>query len=61
IAVAGIIPSIFVTGANVIVFGPVNGSIISWVGEVIGALVCSTFTDWALKRDLNAWVKNTIC
>ncbi|MBC2727139.1 VTT domain-containing protein [Desulfosporosinus sp.] len=39
IAVAGIIPSIFVTGANVIVFGPVNGFIISWVGEVIGALV----------------------
>ena len=39
IAVAGIIPSIFVTGANVIVFGPVNGFIISWVGEVIGASI----------------------
>ncbi|MCO5385401.1 MAG: VTT domain-containing protein [Desulfosporosinus sp.] len=39
IAIPGIIPSIFVTGANVIVFGPVNGFIISWVGEIIGALV----------------------
>lgn len=39
IAIAGIIPSILVTGANVIVFGPINGFIISWVGEVIGALV----------------------
>lgn len=39
IAVAGLIPSIFVTSANVIVFGPINGFIISWVGEVIGALV----------------------
>ena len=39
IAIAGIFPSIIVTGANVIVFGPVNGFIISWVGEVIGALV----------------------
>jgi len=39
IAIAGIIPSIFVTGANVIIFGPLNGFLISWLGEVIGALV----------------------
>lgn len=39
IAIAGVLPSIFVTGANVLVFGPVNGFIISWAGEVIGALV----------------------
>jgi uncharacterized membrane protein YdjX (TVP38/TMEM64 family) len=39
IAIAGVIPSIFVTGANVMVFGPANGFIISWVGEVIGAVV----------------------
>ncbi len=39
LATAGIIPSIFVTGANVIIFGPANGFFISWVGEVIGAVV----------------------
>jgi uncharacterized membrane protein YdjX (TVP38/TMEM64 family) len=37
IAVAGIIPTIFVTGANVLFFGPVNGFLISWIGEVAGA------------------------
>lgn len=39
IAVAGIIPSIFVTGANVIVFGFYGGLIVSWIGEIIGAYV----------------------
>jgi len=39
IAIAGIIPSIIVTGANVLVFGPINGFFISWAGEVIGAAV----------------------
>jgi uncharacterized membrane protein YdjX (TVP38/TMEM64 family) len=37
IAVAGIIPSLFVTGANVLFFGPLNGFLISWLGEVAGA------------------------
>jgi len=37
IAVAGVIPSIFVTGANVILFGPFYGLLISWLGETIGA------------------------
>ncbi|MCX7923083.1 MAG: VTT domain-containing protein [Clostridia bacterium] len=39
IAVSGILPSIFITGANVLVFGPVKGFIISWAGEVIGASI----------------------
>jgi len=39
IAVAGIIPSIFVTGANVLFFGPVNGFFISWLGETAGAAI----------------------
>ncbi len=50
IAIAGIIPSIFVTGANVIVFGPVNGFIISWVGELIGALVSFYLYRWGFKK-----------
>jgi uncharacterized membrane protein YdjX (TVP38/TMEM64 family) len=39
IAVAGIVPTVFVTGANVLFFGPLNGFLISWVGEVAGAAI----------------------
>lgn len=37
VSIAGILPSVFVTGANIIVFGPYKGFFISWLGEVIGA------------------------
>lgn len=37
IAIIGILPSIFVTGANVIIFGIYYGLVISWLGEVLGA------------------------
>lgn len=39
VAAAGIVPSVFVTGANVLFFGPVNGFFISWFGEIAGAAV----------------------
>lgn len=39
IAVAGVIPSIFVTAANVLIFGPGYGFLISWLGEMLGALI----------------------
>ncbi|MCX8131858.1 MAG: VTT domain-containing protein [Clostridia bacterium] len=39
IAVIGILPSFFVTGANILTFGPYWGFFISWSGEVIGAWV----------------------
>jgi uncharacterized membrane protein YdjX (TVP38/TMEM64 family) len=39
IAVAGVIPSFFVTGANIAFFGFWQGTAISFVGEVIGANV----------------------
>ncbi|MCX7748053.1 MAG: VTT domain-containing protein [Clostridia bacterium] len=39
IAVIGVLPSLFVTSANVILFGPYYGFFISWTGEVIGAWV----------------------
>ena len=39
VAVAGIVPSVFVTGANILFFGPVNGFFISWFGEIAGAAV----------------------
>lgn len=37
INVIGFVPSVFVTGANVIVWGPWLGGLISWLGEVIGS------------------------
>lgn len=39
IAIAGILPSVFITAANVLVFGPLFGFILSWAGEVLGACV----------------------
>lgn len=39
IALSGVLPSVFVTGANVIVFGSITGFIISLMGEVIGATI----------------------
>lgn len=39
IALLGVLPSIFVTGANIIFFGPINGFFISLIGEVIGGVI----------------------
>ena len=36
IALSGVIPSVFVTGANILFFGPINGFLISLLGESIG-------------------------
>ena len=37
IAIPGIVPSVFVTAANILFFGFWNGTIISFLGEAIGA------------------------
>lgn len=39
IALLGVIPSVFVTGANIIFFGPIIGFFISLIGETIGAYI----------------------
>lgn len=39
IALLGIVPSVFVTGANIIFFGPILGFIISLLGETIGGYI----------------------
>jgi Uncharacterized conserved protein len=39
ISLIGILPSVFVTGANIIFFGPINGFVISLLGETIGAYI----------------------
>ena len=39
ISLIGILPSVFVTGANIVFFGPINGFFISLLGETIGAYI----------------------
>lgn len=39
ISVMGVIPSVFLTGANILVFGFYGGFLVSWAGEVVGALI----------------------
>ncbi|KMT22285.1 TVP38/TMEM64 family protein [Clostridium cylindrosporum] len=39
ISLIGVLPSVFVTGANIVFFGPINGFLISLLGEVIGAYI----------------------
>jgi uncharacterized membrane protein YdjX (TVP38/TMEM64 family) len=50
IAISGIIPSFFVTAANILVFGPINGFVISWLGETIGALIAFYIYRFGLKK-----------
>lgn len=39
ISLAGVLPSVFVTGANILFWGPVKGVVISIMGEVIGGYI----------------------
>ncbi|MFZ5646038.1 MAG: TVP38/TMEM64 family protein [Bacillota bacterium] len=39
ISVLGVVPSLFLTGANILVFGFWGGFLVSWAGEVAGATV----------------------
>ncbi|MFZ5652355.1 MAG: TVP38/TMEM64 family protein [Bacillota bacterium] len=39
ISVMGVIPSVFLTAANILVFGFWGGFLVSWAGEVVGATV----------------------
>lgn len=46
VSLVGVLPSVFVTGANIIFFGPIQGFIISLLGETIGAYI--TFSVYRL-------------
>ncbi|MDR6224836.1 TVP38/TMEM64 family protein [Desmospora profundinema] len=67
--VIGFIPSVFVTGANVWIWGPFWGFWLSWAGEVLGAAIAFFLfrkgirrwqrrrnkPDWRWIRNLNRW------
>lgn len=46
ISLVGVLPSVLVTGANIVFFGPVQGFLISLLGETVGAYI--TFTVYRL-------------
>ncbi|MBZ9690967.1 MULTISPECIES: VTT domain-containing protein [unclassified Clostridium] len=54
IAVLGVVPSIFVTGANIIFFGPIKGFFISLIGETIGAGI----SFWLYRKGFKKKVEN---
>lgn len=53
ISLAGVLPSLFVTGANIIFFGPFYGFLISLLGETIGAYITLTVYRLGLKKSID--------
>lgn len=58
IAISGVIPSVFVTGANILIFGPIKGFIISLLGEVLGAWVTFYLYRFGFKKKAESLGKN---
>jgi uncharacterized membrane protein YdjX (TVP38/TMEM64 family) len=50
ISVAGVLPSIFLSGANAIVFGLFGGFLISLTGEVLGASAAFSLYRYGLRK-----------
>ncbi|MGG7176901.1 TVP38/TMEM64 family protein [Clostridium paraputrificum] len=54
VSLAGVLPSIFVTGANILFFGPAEGFIISILGETIGGAITFKVYRMGLKRGIES-------
>ncbi|MDC0759700.1 VTT domain-containing protein [Brevibacillus sp. AG] len=50
ISVAGVLPSIFLSGANAVVFGLYGGFLISLTGEVVGACIALFLYRYTIKK-----------
>ncbi|MED1799370.1 MULTISPECIES: TVP38/TMEM64 family protein [Brevibacillus] len=50
ISVAGVLPSIFLSGANAVVFGLYGGFLISLTGEVVGACIAFFLYRYTIKK-----------
>ncbi|MFW2487412.1 TVP38/TMEM64 family protein [Clostridium chromiireducens] len=50
ISLLGILPSVFVTGANILFFGPVEGFLLSLIGESLGAYITFKVYRLGFKR-----------
>ncbi|MGH4137652.1 TVP38/TMEM64 family protein [Clostridium sp.] len=53
ISLVGVLPSVFVTGANIVFFGPAAGFLISLLGETIGAYITFTVYRLGFKKKLD--------
>lgn len=60
IALSGIIPSVFVTGANILFFGVWQGFFISLLGEVIGAYITFYLYRYGFKAKVDNLAENHI-
>ena len=58
IALLGVIPSIFLTAANVLFFGFWPGTLLSFIGEAIGALVAFLLYRFGFKKPLQQGLSN---
>ena len=50
VAVLGILPSFFITAANILFFGFTEGVLISFLGEAIGAMIAFVLYRHGLKK-----------
>ncbi len=50
ISITGVLPSIFLSGANAIVFGLFGGFVVSLIGEVVGAGIAFVLYRWGITR-----------
>ena len=57
IALLGVVPSIFVTGANIVFFGPIEGFLISLLGEVIGGIITFYLYRFGFKKKVEGLAK----
>lgn len=55
IALLGVLPSIFVTGANIVFFGPIMGFIISLIGETIGGYISFLIYRLGFKKSVESF------
>lgn len=53
IAVIGVVPSVFVTAANILFFGFWNGTLISFLGEALGAGIAFILYRKGFKKSVN--------
>lgn len=57
ISITGVLPSIFLSGANAVVFGLTGGFFVSLAGEVIGAVLAFSLYRWGSRKmkTLSKW------
>ncbi|CEG28899.1 TVP38/TMEM64 family protein [Bacillus sp. B-jedd] len=56
ISILGVVPSVFLTAANIVVFGPVGGTAISALGEAAGAAV----SFFLYRKGFKRWVQTKL-